>query len=92
MRLTTNVRDNDSAGLWSTFIIEVGTPGQPARVLISTANDESWVVAPAGCPGSYGTDCPAARGLVFDAGNSNSWSNISIRELDLELNLGYNST
>ena len=81
--------DSDGAGLWSTFIVDVGTPPQPSRVIISTAGDETWVVAPAGCPSNYGNNCPNNRGGEFWVGNSTSWTNIGLFELDLELNIGY---
>jgi hypothetical protein len=84
------IRENDGTGYWSSFIVEVGTPAQSARVLISTASDETWVVINLGCPESYGQDCAFNRGYIFDVANSTSWTNTSTFELDLELNLGYN--
>jgi len=85
-------RDNDGAGLWSTFIVKVGTPAQLARVIISTASDATWVVVGEGCPASYGSlpQCSNNRGGVFSVENSTSWESINNFELDLETNLGYN--
>jgi hypothetical protein len=83
-------RENDGTGYWSSFIVEIGTPPQSARVLISTASDETWTVINLGCPDSYGKDCTFNRGYIFDVENSTSWTNTSMFELDLEKNLGYN--
>jgi hypothetical protein len=83
------IRENDGSGYWSSFIVEVGTPAQSARVLISTASDETWVVINLGCPDNYGKNCAFNRGYIFDVDNSTSWTNISTFELDLELNLDY---
>jgi hypothetical protein len=69
--------------------VEVGTPPQPGRVIISTATDETWVIIGLGCPSFYGSNCNSSRGGVFDPASSTSWTNISNFELDLEQNLGY---
>ncbi|TVY52547.1 Candidapepsin-8 [Lachnellula cervina] len=82
-------RDNDGAGSWSTFIVEVGTPAQPARVMVSTAGNEIWVVVPQGCPDKYGSDCAKNRGGIFTVENSTTWTNIGLYTLELETNLGY---
>lgn len=87
--ILTAIRDHDGAGLWSTFVVQVGTPAQVSRVIISTAGDETWVVLDPGCPTSYGSNCAFNRGGVFSVDNSTSWANIALYELDLELNLGY---
>jgi len=81
--------DSDGAGEWSTFIIEVGTPAQPSRGIISTTSGETWVVLPEGCPQQYGTSCSDQRGQ-FEPQNSTTWDPIGLYELDLELNLGFN--
>jgi hypothetical protein len=83
------IRDNDGAGIWSTFIVDVGTPPQPGRVIISTAGDETWLVTAAGCPPSYPEGCAEIRGEQFNPDNSTSWTNISLYTLALEENLGY---
>lgn len=88
-RILTATRDNDGAGLWSTFVVQVGTPAQVSRVIVSTAGDETWVVLSPGCPTSYGSNCAFNRGGIFNVDNSTSWANIALYELDLELNLGY---
>ncbi|KAF4619039.1 hypothetical protein G7Y89_g14808 [Cudoniella acicularis] len=86
---TSETWDSDGSGLWSTFVVDVGTPPQPARVLISTSNGETWVVGPEGCPAKYGDDCADSRGMTFQPDNSTTWTEIGLYELDLELNLGY---
>jgi hypothetical protein len=60
------------------------------RVQISTAGDETWVVLSEGCPDYYGNTCGNDRGGIFNLTESTSWVNVSLAELDLELNLGYN--
>jgi hypothetical protein len=87
--LTLRSRDNDGAGQWSTFAVQVGTPAQTSRVIVSTAGDATWVVLNQGCPTTYGSNCAFNRGGIFSVDNSTSWTDISLYELDLELNLGY---
>ncbi|TVY27669.1 Candidapepsin-8 [Lachnellula hyalina] len=86
---TSQAWDNDGAGLWSTFIVEVGTPAQSARVMISTAGNEVWVVVSQGCPDKYGSDCAKNRGGIFTIDNSTTWTNIGLFTLQLEMNLEY---
>ncbi|TVY15848.1 Candidapepsin-8 [Lachnellula arida] len=86
---TSQAWDNDGAGSWGTFIIEVGTPAQPARVMVSTAGNEVWVVVPQGCPDKYGSDCAKDRGDIFTVENLTTWTNIGLYTLELETNLGY---
>jgi hypothetical protein len=57
--------------------------------MISTAGNEVWVVAPAGCPDKYGSSCAKDRGGIFDPDNSTTWTNIGLFMLQLETNLGY---
>lgn len=89
--LAHSCRDNDGTGPWSTFVIQVGSPAQVARVIVSTAGYESWVVVDQGCPPEYGAfrDCAFNRGNIFGVENSTSWVNIGLHELNLAENLGY---
>lgn len=89
LSLTSRIRDNDGAGQWSTFIVDVGTPPQTGRVIFSSAGDETWLVVGAGCPSTYPTGCPENRGGQFSPANSTSWVNIDLSTLRLEENLGY---
>ncbi|KAG0649371.1 hypothetical protein D0Z07_4122 [Hyphodiscus hymeniophilus] len=86
---TSQAWDNDGAGLWSTFVVQVGTPAQDSRVIISTAGDETWVVVGQGCIQSYGSNCAFNRGGIFSVENSTSWVDIGLFSLELESNLGY---
>lgn len=85
-------RDNDGEGIWSTFILNIGTPPQPSRVLISTTSSETWVVGPEGCPQEYGSNCKENRGLLFNPDKSTSWTANRNFSLFLEENLGYEGT
>ncbi|EON66382.1 hypothetical protein W97_05479 [Coniosporium apollinis CBS 100218] len=85
-------------GSWSTFNVNVGTPGQDFRVLISTSGYETWVVAPEGCTPTDPSDCATARGAEifnsaaspgFETNQSSTWDMIGLYSLDLEKHLGY---
>jgi hypothetical protein len=52
-----------SDGLWSTFVLRVGTPAQMFRVLISTMNQETWVPLAGSCGPSDHLDCTNLRGI-----------------------------
>ncbi|OQO14218.1 hypothetical protein B0A48_01094 [Cryoendolithus antarcticus] len=65
-------------GSWNTFIVEVGTPPQPFRVLPSTAGQETWVLNAAGCTGNDPANCTYTRGALgdstgYDTNASSSW-------------------
>jgi len=76
-------------GPWSTFTIQVGTPAQNVRVLISSAGSATWVVLPEGCISSGPSDCANLRGQEFNLNASSTWSFNNYYELELESNLGY---
>ncbi|KAM0717837.1 hypothetical protein Q7P37_006169 [Cladosporium fusiforme] len=66
-------------GSWSTFHVQVGTPGQAVRLLPGTsasASDTTWVVRPEGCTQANPnlTHCDDERGLPFNPNKSSSWS------------------
>ncbi|MCJ1382778.1 hypothetical protein MMC17_005891 [Xylographa soralifera] len=73
-------------GPWSSFSIQVGTPAQSLRVLISTAISATWVIISAGCPASV-TTCPSGRGGIYTANTSSTWENQGDYELYVEENL-----
>jgi hypothetical protein len=92
-----------SDGEWSTFKINVGTPGQDFRVLPSTKSGQTFVVHPDGCGGkkSDPEDCPSRRGVgAFNGVQSNgflfnsssTWSAIGQYDVDLEATLGAQNT
>ncbi|OQO14904.1 hypothetical protein B0A48_00286 [Cryoendolithus antarcticus] len=65
-------------GSWNTFIIEVGTPQQPFRVLPSTAGQETWVLNAAGCTANDPVNCTYTRGALgdstgYDTNASSTW-------------------
>lgn len=81
-------------GPWSSFVIQVGTPAQNVKVLISTAGYQTWAVLPQGCTSSDPPTCGISRGGEFRANESTTWvaNNVTskgIFSLGLELNLGY---
>src|SRR5712672_1538661 len=80
-------------GAWSTFNINVGTPGQDLRVQVSTNSGETWVIVPEGCYPEDGANCPSLRGAQtfnsaaspgFQSNMSSTWSTIGVYSLDLE--------
>ncbi|MCJ1393318.1 hypothetical protein MMC18_006190 [Xylographa bjoerkii] len=73
-------------GPWSSFFIQVGTPAQPLRVLVSTAVSATWVIISAGCPASV-TTCPSGRGGIYTANTSSTWEDQGNYELYIEENL-----
>ncbi|KAF2177240.1 acid protease [Zopfia rhizophila CBS 207.26] len=85
-------------GSWSTFKVNVGTPGQDFRVLASTKSGETYVIVPEGCFPEDGADCPSLRGAEqfnsaqspgFQLNMSSTWSTIGQYSLDLEAKLNY---
>ncbi|KAK5738890.1 hypothetical protein LTR17_005616 [Elasticomyces elasticus] len=80
-------------GSWSTFQIEIGTPGQTVRLLPSTsanAGNSLWAVIPEGCTIANPSiaNCANERGYLFTSNQSTSWSisrlqNGGLYELDL---------
>jgi hypothetical protein len=85
-------------GLWSTFAISVGTPGQEFRVLPSTAGSETFIPLSGGCLNSEPNTCPTSRGVDavdgfpstgFDTGQSSTWRQLGTYDLGLDTRLGY---
>ncbi|KAK5681875.1 hypothetical protein LTS10_006408 [Elasticomyces elasticus] len=80
-------------GSWSTFQIQIGTPGQTVRLLPSTsanAGNSLWAVIPEGCTIANPSipNCSNERGYLFTSNQSSSWSisrlqNGGLYELDL---------
>jgi hypothetical protein len=93
MRLMANTFSREgNDGPWSTFTIQIGTPAQNVRVLISTAGSATWVVLPEGCPEGGIPDCTNLRGDDYQASNSSSWKFEDYFDLILESQLGYEGT
>jgi len=78
-------RDGDD-GPWSSFTLQVGTPIQNVRVFVSTANPDTWVVLPQGCP-TNDDICVENRGRTFDYNQSSTWSQHGFYEFATEQNL-----
>ena len=78
-------------GPWSSFSIHVGTPPQPARVLVSTTVGETWVVSAnttqGGCLSGDPQGCPQNRGGLVNVNNSRTWQDQGIFALGDEVNL-----
>ncbi|MCJ1384446.1 hypothetical protein MMC17_007562 [Xylographa soralifera] len=60
-------------GSWSSFAVQVGSPPQDVRVLISSSGSALWVVLPAGCIVTDPSDCPKSRGFTFYQNESSTW-------------------
>lgn len=79
-------------GAWSPFLVKVGTPPTPLRLLASTEVPETWVVVSLGCQGAA-SNCSDARGGIFDYDGSRTWSykssdySHSIFKINTEVNL-----
>lgn len=83
-------------GLWSSFVIQVGSPAQTLKVLISTASYQTWFVLPQGCTSTDPSNCEITRGGIFRPDQSHTWTKNNVTangmfSFRLESNLGYNS-
>ena len=81
-------------GPWSSFYLQLGSPPQDIKVLISTAGYQTWAVLPQGCTTSDLPDCPTSRGGLFIPSQSSTWryNNESVNgtfTIGLETNLDY---
>ena len=73
--------------MWSAITIQVGTPPQSVSVLPSTAMSETWVVGLDGCDGIM--QCANARGGLFLANESSTFSAMGSYALGLDYELGF---
>ncbi|KAL2827131.1 aspartic peptidase domain-containing protein [Aspergillus cavernicola] len=86
-------------GPWSSFSIRIGSPGQDARVFVSTAAPETLVVlSEYGCSeavmDNVPSDCAVLRGGMFSPNTSSTWDQLGSFGINgggvgLEANLGY---
>lgn len=78
-------------GPWSSFSINVGTPPQSVRVLVSTTVGETWVVSQnltqGGCLSTDPSSCPNSRGGLVNVNSSSTWQDQGIYALGDEQNL-----
>lgn len=87
-------RDKDgNYGQWCSFAVQIGSPPQDVRLLVSTSTSETVVIVPEGCPPASPPSCASNRGGLFSANSSSTWKSTHegalALALDLELNLGY---
>ena len=61
-------------GPWSSFPIQIGTPPQTVKVLVSTASSQTWAVNPQGCTTTDPGNCSTSRGGFFQPNVSSSWT------------------
>jgi hypothetical protein len=81
-------------GQWSSFYVQVGTPAQAMRVMVSTASEQTLVVlGPQGCSiADDETACADARGQLFKPSASTTWDPLGTYGFDIETNLdGYDA-
>jgi len=77
--LTRGYRDGVD-GSWSTFQVQLGTPGQTVRLLPGTsanAGNTFWAVVDTGCSDAVApntTNCADSRGKIFESNSSSTWS------------------
>lgn len=81
-------------GPWSSFVIQIGTPSQTVKVLISTASYQTWAVLPQGCNSKDPSNCGTSRGRIFQPDQSDTWVKNDLTtdgtfSFGLESNLGY---
>ncbi|KAL8721967.1 MAG: hypothetical protein Q9181_007593 [Wetmoreana brouardii] len=60
-------------GPWSSFRLRIGSPPQDVNVMVATAGDQTWTVAPQGCLPSDPAGCAWRRGGIFDWDRSTTW-------------------
>jgi hypothetical protein len=85
-------------GLWSSFVLRVGTPAQDVRALVSTNSPETLVVLPIGCTSAaikpVPEGCANSRGGLFNPNTSSTWQDQGLYDINqngigFEANLGY---
>jgi len=73
-KIAANISDRDgNDGAWSTFAVQIGTPPQAVRLLPSITGNAIWTVWSYACELSDLTNCPSARGDVFNISASTTW-------------------
>ena len=73
-------------GNWSPVDIRVGSPQQWLSVFPNTAGQETWVIGPGGCDGTF--TCEDKRGGLFSYNQSTTWDNLGYYELGFDTYLG----
>ncbi|KAI5205963.1 acid protease [Aureobasidium subglaciale] len=87
-------------GLWSSFMVRIGTPPQDFRVFPSTFGQETLIPVPEGCTEDDPANCGSLRGVMpfqgdistgFLSNASTTWDDIGIYTTDLETHIGINT-
>ncbi|KAF2083722.1 acid protease [Saccharata proteae CBS 121410] len=99
--LTPSGQFEGNDGAWSTFNVQVGTPPQNFRVMISTATSEIWVPTLQQCNATQ-AECGTLHGVGafqghaesngFQSNGSSTWQFKETLNLDLEDDLGFYGT
>jgi hypothetical protein len=88
-------------GRWSTFIVQVGTPGQGFHVLPSTSASQIYVPPAGGCLSTEPSTCAKLRGVQdfngmpsqgLDGAKSSTWTTTGTYSLEIDVNLAFNSS
>lgn len=83
-------------GPWSTFAIQIGTPPQTLKVLVSTSSTETWAVTPEGCIAGDAINCQKLRGEIWNYNDSTTYvpntANISSSIYGLDLGKSWGLT
>jgi hypothetical protein len=90
-RINQIVYRDGNDGPWSSFVVQLGTPPQVVRVLMSSSGSSLWVPLPEGCIDTDSKKCPQQRGGLFNYSGSSTWEAVDLFELPLqaEASLGY---
>lgn len=74
-------------GRWSTFVVQIGTPPQVVKLLISTSGQETWAVTPDACEADD-ANCRNGRGHLYNMSSSSTWNQNDFFLLTDESNIG----
>jgi hypothetical protein len=87
-------------GAWNTFTLRIGSQRQNTSVLVSTANQQVWVVNAQACttiamgnlPGTASRmpsqQCVSSRGYLFNTSTSETWMETGYYSLEAGQNIG----
>jgi len=79
-------------GPWSSFPIQIGTPAQDVRTMVSTNLNSVVTIGSGGCIPQYGSTCADNRGQLFLYNTSLTWVPNSRFDIGIEKNLGMDTT
>lgn len=88
--IVSDLRDGND-GPWSTFEVQVGTPPQTVRVLVSTVLSQTVIISAnkteGGCLPYELPACSQSRGGLFNLTASSTWNDRGLYGIDIEENL-----